>query len=149
MPAARSRGRSKGTSSVPPARRRAAGHHGDALGQEQRLVDVMRDHQRRLARRRPRIDQHLLQLEARERVEHAERLVEEQDFGSSAKARALPTRWRMPADSSAGFLSSASDRRTRSRFSSGTAAANTPCAARRRCRRSCPCHSFAVPCPNE
>ena len=53
-------------------------HHRDAIGEEQRLVDVVRDHQRRRALGAPELEQHFLQLDARQRVEHAERLVEQQ-----------------------------------------------------------------------
>ena len=57
---------------------RARAHHHDAVGEQHRLVDRMRDEQHRLARREPQrleVEAHLL---ARQRVERAERLVHQQ-----------------------------------------------------------------------
>ena len=61
-------------------RRRAVGHHHDAVGQQHRLVDVVGDHDHRVAE--PRMDLHhrVLQMGAGQRVERAERLVEQQDL---------------------------------------------------------------------
>ncbi|KMS94310.1 hypothetical protein BVRB_022690, partial [Beta vulgaris subsp. vulgaris] len=57
---------------------RPVGHHHHAVGQQDRLVDVVRDHDRGDFRAVPHFDQHVLQVPARQAVEHAERLVEQQ-----------------------------------------------------------------------
>jgi hypothetical protein len=59
----------------------AARHHDDAIRQIEGLVDVVRDHQRGAPLARQQLEQHVLELEARERIEHAERFVEQEDFG--------------------------------------------------------------------
>ena len=69
---------------------------------KQGLIDVMRHHHHGLAVLFPQPHQLILQFHARERIEQTERLSSSSTFGSSAKARAMPTRWRMPADSSSG-----------------------------------------------
>ena len=53
----------------------AVGHHHDAVGEEEGLVDVVRHHERRFAILQPELDQHLLQFDSRDRIEHSERLV--------------------------------------------------------------------------
>ena len=57
------------------------GHHYDAVGQEYRLVHVVRDHQHRVAKLG--VDRHhrILQVRARQRVQRTERLVEQQHLG--------------------------------------------------------------------
>ena len=74
----RSRGRGRATSSSATTRPGPRREQHDAVGQQHRLLDVVRDEQHgpRLAHERAR--QPALQLRARERVERAERLVEAQ-----------------------------------------------------------------------
>ena len=55
--------------------------HDDAVGEEQRLLDVMRHQQRGKALALPERDELGLHGDARQRIELAERLVEDQDFG--------------------------------------------------------------------
>ena len=57
------------------------GHHHDAIGEQHRLVDVVRDHHHRAAGARDDAHQLVLQVRAGERVERAERLVEQQHLG--------------------------------------------------------------------
>src|SRR5688572_27425334 len=59
---------------------RARRHHGDAVRHEDRLVDVVRDEEHRLAVGLPDAEQELLHQSARLVVERAERLVEEEDL---------------------------------------------------------------------
>jgi hypothetical protein len=49
-------------------------------------------------------DQLVLQARARERIERAERLVEQQHARRAASARAMPTRCFMPPEISNGYL---------------------------------------------
>ena len=58
----------------------AVGHHNDTIGQKNRLVDVMSDHQHGVAELG--VDRHhrILQMRAGQRVERAEWLVEEEDL---------------------------------------------------------------------
>src|SRR5215217_2983561 len=56
-------------------------HHDDAIGEEDRLVDLVGDKQHRLAGLVPDLQQLLLHELARLRVERGERLVHEQDLG--------------------------------------------------------------------
>ncbi len=59
---------------------RTVGHHHDAVGEQHGLVDVMGDHDHRVAE--PAVDLHhrILQMGAGQGVERAERLVEQQDL---------------------------------------------------------------------
>ena len=57
----------------------AVGHHDDAIGKEERLIDVVSHHERGEAVSAPEIDEHLLELHPGQGVEHAERFVEEDD----------------------------------------------------------------------
>ena len=81
------RGRDSGTG-IGAAKRGAGSrrHRHDPVGQEDRLVDVVGDHQRRHA---PRVGAQLRQLlakgVARQRVERAEGLVQEQNLGLDGK----------------------------------------------------------------
>jgi hypothetical protein len=59
-------------------RRRAAGHHHDSIRKKQRLVHVVGDHQRGFSILGPEIDEDALKLDARERVEHSEWLVQQE-----------------------------------------------------------------------
>src|SRR6185295_16726020 len=61
-----------------PSRRR--GHH-DQLGrEEERLLDAVRDEEEHLLRFPPQLEDQLLDLLARERIERAERLVHQHHF---------------------------------------------------------------------
>src|SRR5918992_2972616 len=59
---------------------RAGGHDDDAGGQEDRLLDVVRDEEHRLALTLPNAEEKLLHESAGLVVEGAEGLVEEEDF---------------------------------------------------------------------
>ena len=59
-------------------RRRAVGHHDDAVGEQQCFVDVMGDHQDGLLLLSAQTNHLVLQLHAGDQVEQAERLVEQQ-----------------------------------------------------------------------
>ena len=59
---------------------RTVGHHHHAVGQQDRLVDVVGDADGGDLGARPHFHQHFLQLPARQRVEHAEGLVEQQQL---------------------------------------------------------------------
>ena len=72
------RGRSNGMSKTPLTRPGPRAHHGDAIGQIDRLVDLMRDEQHGLARLAPDLQQLGLHVLARLRVERGERLVHQQ-----------------------------------------------------------------------
>src|SRR5262249_28553268 len=50
----------------------------DTIGQQQRFANIVRDEDGGLAQRLAQIQEHLLQIEARHRIESAERLIEEQ-----------------------------------------------------------------------
>ena len=54
------------------------GHHDDAVGEKERFIDVVRDHERGLFVFAPKFDQRLLQFVAGERVEHAKGLVQKE-----------------------------------------------------------------------
>ena len=75
------RARERHLQDLADARRRAVGHHHHAVGEQHRLVDVVRDHQHRGAGLADDAHQLVLQRGARERVERAERLVEQQHLG--------------------------------------------------------------------
>ena len=87
------------------ARGRAVGHHDDAVGQQHRLVDVVRDHHHGVAELL--VDGHhrVLQMRPRQRVERAERLVQQQHLGLHGQRAGEPTRCFMPPEISAGRLS--------------------------------------------
>ena len=122
-------GAGTGPSRMPP--RRAAGPlviMRDAVGQEQRLVDVVRDHQRGLAVRRPGSTSTSCSSKRVSESSMPNGSSSSSTFGRSANARARPTRWRMPA--TARPASCASRRRGRpARGSASTIAA--PLGARR------------------
>jgi hypothetical protein len=63
----------------------AVGHHHHTVGEEDGLIDIMRDHERGDAVAPPEFEQHLLQFVTRERVQHAEGLVEQQHLGLKRK----------------------------------------------------------------
>ena len=79
----RSRGRAQvDAQDLADRRRRAVGHHHDAVRQQHRLVDVVRDHHHRAAAcLRDDLQQLVLQVRAGQRVERAERLVQQQHLG--------------------------------------------------------------------
>ena len=58
---------------------RTVGHEDQSIGQVQRFIDVVRDHDHGLVGFLPDTQQDVLQLEPRQRVELRERLVEEQE----------------------------------------------------------------------
>ena len=66
---------------VPDARARALRHHHDPVGEQQGLVDVVRDHDDRAAVGLPEAEELVLEVDAGEHVEQAERLVEQQHAG--------------------------------------------------------------------
>ena len=76
--------------------------HADPVGERGRVLEVVRDEDRR----QPEVAEEPLQLgsdiRARVGVERGHRLVEEQHRGSRASARASATRWRSPPESSDG-----------------------------------------------
>jgi hypothetical protein len=76
--------------------------HGDRVGERERLGLVVRDEQRARARRAQDRRDLLAQPLAQAGVERGERLVEQDDLGSAASARASATRWRSPPESSCG-----------------------------------------------
>lgn len=57
---------------------RAVRHQQDAVGKQDRLVDIVRDHEDGLLRGRPDTDQLVLDGPARESIKSAERFIEEQ-----------------------------------------------------------------------
>ena len=63
----------------------AVGHADHAVAEVERLVHVVRDHERGDAVLAPELEQDGLQLIARERVEHAEGFVEQQHLGLERK----------------------------------------------------------------
>ena len=67
---------------------RAVGHQDQAVGEVQRFVDVVRHHHDDQLRLLPHAQQRVLQLEARQRVELRERLVEQEEPRLDATARA-------------------------------------------------------------
>ena len=67
------------------AGRRPIGHADDPIAEEERFIDVVRDHHGRDPLATPKTDQNLLKLISRERIEHAKRLVEQQHFRSKGK----------------------------------------------------------------
>ena len=76
---------------------RARRHHDQVRGQEQRLLDAVRDEKHSCrcgARRRVSVPVRF----AGERVERAQRLVHQHQRGSLASARAMPTRCCMPPE---------------------------------------------------
>ena len=76
--ASRPRGRGSAIGSISLDAARPRRHHDDAVGEQHRLVDAVRDEHDGLARREPQrleVDAHLL---ARQRIERAERLVHQQ-----------------------------------------------------------------------
>ena len=60
---------------------RAVGHQHDTIREIERLIDVVRDHDDDLPILLPRAEQRILQVEPRQRIQHGERLVEEQQLG--------------------------------------------------------------------
>ena len=88
----RSRGRADVTLNSRAERgARARVQRNDAVGEQQRLVDVVGDQEDGLALCAPDALDLVLQLGARQRVERRQRLVEQQDLGTS-QARARPRR---------------------------------------------------------
>jgi hypothetical protein len=85
-------------------RGRAVGHHHDAVRQQHRLVDVVRDHHDRAVGASDDLQQLVLQVGACQRIERAERLVEQQHLGLHRQRRAIPTRCFMPPEISCGRL---------------------------------------------
>jgi hypothetical protein len=79
--------------------RAGRGEHDHALREEQRLLDIVRDEQRREAVALPQRGELGLHGQARQRIELAERLVEDQQARSLTSARASATRCAMPPDS--------------------------------------------------
>src|SRR5438309_534610 len=69
---------------------RTAGHQDDPIRQEQRLIDVVRHHQHRRSIFQEDVEQYLLQLVARQRVEHAEGLVEQEKLGRKREGARKP-----------------------------------------------------------
>ena len=99
------------------------------VGQRQRLVDVVGDQQDRRSVASPQRDHQLVHLDPGQRVERAERLVEQQQVGLLTSARASDTRWAWPPESCRGQAHSLSVRPTSLSVSS---------ASRLRSRRSGP-----------
>src|SRR5712672_2959977 len=62
-------------------RRGSVGHHDDAVGEQHRFVDVVRDHEDRAARGRDDPHQFVLEVRPRQGVERPERLIEQEDLG--------------------------------------------------------------------
>jgi hypothetical protein len=63
---------------VPEPRFRAIGHEQQPIGEVKRFVDVVGDHDYGVAGVLPYFEQRVLQVEAGEGIEHAERLIEQQ-----------------------------------------------------------------------
>jgi len=61
-------------------------HHDDAVGEKERLIDIMRDHERGLLVLAPEFDEHLLQFIAREGIQHAERFIKQQHLRSQRES---------------------------------------------------------------
>ena len=74
--------------------------HADPVGERGGILEVVRDEDRRQRE----LAEQLVQLDPHRRlgvgVERRERLVQQQDAGSRASARASATRWRSPPESS-------------------------------------------------
>ena len=64
---------------------RAVGHQHDAVGEQQRLVNIVGDHEYRFMRFGAEPNQLVLQLHARHHVEQTERLVEQKHLGLQRK----------------------------------------------------------------
>ena len=89
-------------------------HQHDPVGEVDRFVDVVRDHEHSLAGLLADAADLVLQGPARQRIERGERFVHQHDLRFIDSARAMPTRCFMPPDNSAGRLCSAPLRPTRS-----------------------------------
>ncbi len=72
---------SRTSSGVPVCKRRALVEHGDAVGERQRLRDVVRDENDRNLERRPQGSQLPLQVLTRHAIDGRERLVEQEHAG--------------------------------------------------------------------
>ncbi len=129
-----------------PARVRR--HHGDAVGEEHRLVDRVRDENdgASLGGRTvlsPDSQQLVLEDDAGLRVERGQRLVHQQHLGlQSTMRRASATRWRMPPESWCGYFisepvrpTSSMQLRTRRSRAFGVEVAPGRSVAQRRTRR--------------
>ena len=57
------------------------GHQHDAIGEQQRFIDVVGDHEHGLVRFGAELNQLVLQLHARDDIKKAKRLVEQQHLG--------------------------------------------------------------------
>ena len=74
--------------------------HADPVGERRRVLEVVRDEDRRQRELAEQLVQLVRTRGARVRVERGQRLVEQQHAGSRASARASATRWRSPPESS-------------------------------------------------
>ena len=79
--------------------RLAPGHHGDAVGQGERLLLVVGDEDEGDADAALDLAQLDLHLLAQLLVERPQRLVQQQHLGPADQARASATRWRWPPES--------------------------------------------------
>ena len=74
-----SRPRERDFQNLSHARLRTVRHQDEPIGEVQRLIDIVRHHDHSAAVLFPDLQQRVLQLETRQRVEHRERLVEQQE----------------------------------------------------------------------
>ena len=96
------RARRRAPSAVPSCSTLPLDDHADAVGECRRILEVVRDEDRRQRE----LPQQLLELGPDVRagmcIERGHRLVEQQHARSRASARARATRWRSPPESSPG-----------------------------------------------
>ena len=82
-----------------------AAQHNNAIGQQHGFFNIVRDQKDGLGGHgllRPKFQQFAAQVLGGQHVERGKRLIHEENFGLDHRARANPTRCRMPPESSLG-----------------------------------------------